>query len=82
MNAACAYDQPTPWVGLKPTWRGLWHQVRIFHSQDANRRAEQLVLRAMARDWSAARLESLLARLLERDQAPRDERHRHQGVPA
>lgn len=76
MNTAAIYDAAF-YSALKPTWRLLWNQLRALHGQTANRRAEKLVLRFMARDWPAARIEALLARLIERDHTTRGERHRH-----
>lgn len=67
---------------LKPTWRLLRNQVGAFCSAAANRRAERLVLRFMDRGWPEARLEQLLARVIERDDAPRCQRGRRRDVHA
>lgn len=82
MNPPDVYGQPAFDARLEPTWRMLWHQLRVFHGPRANLRAEKLVLRGMDRRWPATRLETLFERLIARDGAPRAERHRQQGAPA
>ena len=67
-------------AALKPTWRMQRHWLGVFHSASANRRAERLVLRFMDRAWPEQRIEALLARLMERDSAPRCARQRNRGV--
>lgn len=80
MSTASIYAEPAFDARLKPTWRMLWHQLRTFHSHDANLRAELLVMRAMSRRWPARRIEGLLQRLIDRDHAPREARQRHTSL--
>ncbi|MCR6661866.1 MAG: hypothetical protein NVV60_01630 [Luteimonas sp.] len=61
---------------LKPTWRVLRNQLRVFNGPEANHRAERLVLRFMDREWPADRLEALLTQLIARGESPRSERRR------